>query len=357
MQLHDKNSLLQLDAKSWESKAFSDFKSILQSNERSFPCTLGVAGFSANQLRFYFNNNEPDSTEAAEQLAAALQCFIPSARYFGKNTSLVVFFSEQRDLGINEYETIFWKLLNKLNMFDVGSWPSDIPRQTDHKDWEFSFAGEPIFVVCNTPSHKARKSRYASNFMITFQLRWVFEGVVGKDAPNSEKIKMEIRRRLSAFDFVPASPNLGVYGDEDNREWQQYFLKDDNQPVTKGCPFDLSANTQTPQRINTKLKDLEQVVSSLLPPTGSVEVQIDTPFRSHTLHKHSADESLHIVKGSIAFSINNETIVCGPGDRFLLPSETPHSAIAGAEGCTYVIANRLVFWTDVQPRAMENIHD
>lgn len=85
-------------------------------------------------------------------------------------------------------------------------------------------------------------------------------------------------------------------------------------------------------------RTMEEAVLELLPPTGSVEVQRDTPFREHPIHTHPTDETLLILDGSISFTVGEDTGHCGPGDRLLLPEETPHGSIAGPEGCLYVIA-------------------
>lgn len=249
-----------------------------------FPCTLGVAGFAANQLRFGFISDEIDSPEASKKVAAMLQSFIPCARRFGKNTSLVVFFNNTMDLGITKHEMAFWNILNSTSALDAHAWPCHTPVNPNDNLWEFSFAGEPIFVVCNTPSHKARKSRYSRNFMITFQPRWVFDGVIGSGAPDSEKIKKEIRKRLSLFDAIPPSPDLGAYGNNVNHEWKQYFLQDTNEARIQGCPFHQGLNKKHPEFLSTNIKCLEEVVAELLPPTGSVEVQYDTPCRVHEKH-------------------------------------------------------------------------
>lgn len=92
--------------------------------------------------------------------------------------------------------------------------------------------------------------------------------------------------------------------------------------------------------------DLEGVVTELLPETGSVEVQRDTPGREHPTHTHATDETLHIIDGTITFEVDGGRSSCGPGDRLLLPAETPHSSVAGPEGCVYVIALRMVDRTD-----------
>jgi quercetin dioxygenase-like cupin family protein len=89
---------------------------------------------------------------------------------------------------------------------------------------------------------------------------------------------------------------------------------------------------------------LRQAVEHLLPPvkTNSVEVQYDLPNREHTTHQHPTDETLLIVEGEITFRWGGEQSTCKPGDRLLLPVGTPHSSVAGNEGCLYVIAQSIV---------------
>ena len=76
----------------------------------------------------------------------------------------------------------------------------------------------------------------------------------------------------------------------------------------------------------------------LLPKTGSVEVQRDTPHREHKTHTHSTNETLLIISGEITFAVSGENINCTSGDRILLTAETVHSSIAGKDGCLYIIA-------------------
>lgn len=342
MRLSDREYLSRVDEHGWVSEAFQDFEFKMTNPRIAFPCVLGVAGFKANQLRYYFVDAGLDTDDAVFELAAALQSYVPIARGFGKNTSLVVFFNETRDLGVEVFERVFWRILNRLHRLDVKAWPKQIPPQPDECMWEFSFAGEPIFVVCNTPSHRDRKSRHAKNFMLTFQPRWVFDGVVGRDAPNSYRIKREIRRRLALFDVVETSPDLGDYAQENNREWKQYFLRETNTYRRGGCPFNSKVTDRSPMVVSTQLVELEEVVGELLPPTGSVEVQYDTPFRAHAEHVHDVDETLHIVQGEICFDYFGNMTRCKPGDRLLLPANTLHASVAGENGCLYVIATRMV---------------
>lgn len=83
---------------------------------------------------------------------------------------------------------------------------------------------------------------------------------------------------------------------------------------------------------------LESAIYSLLPETGSVEVQRDTPKRHHPTHTHPTHEILLIVSGSITFHLNQEDHICASGDRLYLPVNTVHASTAGEEGCIYVIS-------------------
>jgi hypothetical protein len=40
-----------------------------------------------------------------------------------------------------------------------------------------------------------------------------------------------------------------MYGDAENREWKQYFLPDDNDPVRGACPF-LSRRASTKKKVH-----------------------------------------------------------------------------------------------------------
>ena len=89
--------------------------------------------------------------------------------------------------------------------------------------------------------------------------------------------------------------------------------------------------------IRGKKVTLEEAILELLPVTGSIEVQRDTPGREHTTHTHPTDETLLVVKGTITFSAEGKSWICHSGDRLLLPAGTLHSSVASDEGCIYII--------------------
>ena len=135
--------------------------------------------------------------------------------------------------------------------------------------------------------------------------------------------------------------HLAIMGIKHNKEWLQYYLSDSNEFKENVCPFttkeDIAMRSDVTLQRGTPIA-LEEAVMKLLPETGSVEVQRDTPYREHKTHTHPTNETLLIISGDIAFTVGSKTINCSSGYRALLPSETVHSSIAGKNGCLYILA-------------------
>lgn len=215
--------------KDWQHIVYKELEATFTSKSRDFPCGYGVNGFNKSELRFAFC--DPLS---GENLAQALGQYLPDARTFGKHTSLVVFSRPGPVLEIESYRQMFWNILRETSELDPEPWPDHVPDQIDHADWEWCFRGEQIFVVCNTPAHVNRQSRRSSSLTLTFQPRWVFEGLLDTHEM-AYRATRGVRKRLDKYDVVATSPDLGLYGDPDNREYAQYFLDDVNGP--RKCPF------------------------------------------------------------------------------------------------------------------------
>ena len=231
---------------SWQSVMFSEFEAQMSSESRPFPCIFGVTGYRADQLRYLFL--DPFDVES---LGNQLAQYVAESRSLGPNTSLIVFTRPRPVQTLDTYYRKMWSTLDQLARLDKSAWPDTIPEQIDHPMWEFSFAGEPIFVVCSTPAHVMRQSRRSSAFMLTFQPRWVFEKILGTEKAASAAFA-EVRKRLIPYDSTSPSPLLGRYGNNDGREYQQYFLPDDNN-AEAGCPFAKLAQTKVAQ-----IEDREQ---------------------------------------------------------------------------------------------------
>ncbi|HEX6289367.1 MAG TPA: YqcI/YcgG family protein [Herpetosiphonaceae bacterium] len=219
----------------WAQDTFHAFQNDLLSTERLFPCIFGVEALKQDNLRFVFLE-DPYHDESLYTLKNSLVEYTGIYRSLSRMTSLVALFKPQAAIKpIEEYRQDFWHVIQFLHEHDPALWPVDIPIDTQEALWEFCFNGDPMFVVCNTPAHTQRRSRSSKGFMITFQPRWVFEGL--GNTPKGEKARRSIRERIVKYDTITPYPGLGAYGDPNNNEWKQYFLPDDNSTEFTECPF------------------------------------------------------------------------------------------------------------------------
>ncbi|ACX67826.1 YqcI/YcgG family protein [Paenibacillus sp. FSL H8-0457] len=222
----------------WQREANVKLTEKMTDRSAKFPCIPAVQGHALNHFRYGFINRG-ESQEAAGQLAALLHEFGLGSRGFGPYTSLVVFINTEhgRDSleGVEYYERLFWQLLSRTTEYDTEPWPADLPGEPDDHLWEFCYAGEPYFVYCGTPAHELRQSRYFPYMMLAFTPRWVLKQFNAR-ARQAEHTKVLIRKRLTEYDPVPPHPDLKFYGAEDNYEWKQYFLRDNEESLSK-CPF------------------------------------------------------------------------------------------------------------------------
>jgi FPC/CPF motif-containing protein YcgG len=224
----------------WGIDSLERFIRDLNAPDSPFPCTFAVSAVRRGHLRFAFVDSARDERSWGA-LPRLLARYVATAPEITRITSFVVFFrldggDEGREL--EWYEDRFWAVLSYLHAHDPSPWPSDLPRDPEDPRWEFAFAGQPIFVVCNAPVYSGRRSRRSSELMITFQPRSVFEGLEAETA-RGEAARRTIRKRLARYDapLLP-SPDLGGYGLAGNREWKQYVLRDSNDdPGPAQCPF------------------------------------------------------------------------------------------------------------------------
>jgi uncharacterized protein len=220
----------------WGAECARELLGTLVAPEEPFPCTFAVAAAKRMTLRFGFVDGLDDPA-AWKRLPGILSAYLGQYQEISRGTSLVVFFRDDappRELAA--YHERFWSILQYLHDEDESPWPAGLPTDPEHYLWEFAFEGTEVFVVCNTPAHQARRSRHSPVFVITFQPRWVFEGLE-PDTPRGSAARRVIRARLRRFDSVEPAPELGSYGDPDNREYRQYFLPDGNGGPPAGCPF------------------------------------------------------------------------------------------------------------------------
>ncbi|KIJ64075.1 hypothetical protein HYDPIDRAFT_168155 [Hydnomerulius pinastri MD-312] len=221
----------------WQRRAYDDYKAVLLDEDLIFPCIYATKGFKTDdQLYLFIDSDDLSDPRHIKSLATALSAYLPQAHNLGPNTSLVLLAKQMEGhRTVEEYNLLFWELLNGLAKLDKKPWPKDVPRDIDTDKWCLCFGGEPFFTVIQTPAHQVRRSRYAPGLTIVFQPKWIFDILFSSDAKRAGALS-KVRALLAKYDPIPVSPELKNYADPGSRESQQYFLLDENVPAP--CPYD-----------------------------------------------------------------------------------------------------------------------
>ena len=217
----------------WLVQEYKNFERIV--SDSTFPCTFGIAGQKRGELRYsYITHNDwshlPKTIERFNNLFDQQEKLI---RY-----GFFLFVEpEKEERSISYYRQYFWNILQYLHDHDDQKWPEDFPHDPDHHLWTFVFANEPYFAFGNAPAYKQRKTRdLGKSLIIGFQPRRIFEGLEGT-SKSGKMSREKIRKRVERWDGLPTHPNISYYGDESHREWKQYFIGDDMEPIRGSCPF------------------------------------------------------------------------------------------------------------------------
>ncbi|KAG2121215.1 YqcI/YcgG family-domain-containing protein [Suillus cothurnatus] len=227
----------------WQRNAYEDYRSVLL-DELIFPCVYATKGFkSDDQLYLFIDSDDLSDPRHIRTLAKGLSTYLRQARQLDPNTSLVLLAKQNDDNSrtVEEYNTLFWELLNGLAKLDEKPWPSNIPRDIDTDRWCFCFGGEQFFTVVQTPAHQIRRTRYAPGLTMVFQPKWIFDILFSTGVKRAGALA-KVRTLLAKYDPIPVSPELKNYGEEGSRESKQYFLLDDNVPAP--CPCDKLSDSE-----------------------------------------------------------------------------------------------------------------
>lgn len=212
----------------WWGEAYRDYRATLE--QRDYPCFFGQAAERRGEMFYAFDGERPAAACAAMRRFVELGRDPALARH-----SLALFCAPDPELTTHaEFLRRFWDILRRLNEAD------DTPMQPADPDdplWEFSYGGRKMFVVGASPTYGQRRSRaIGRSMLLVFQPRDVFiDPATGE--PISAEVRRQIHARMLAYDAMPVHPDIGFYGDARNREWKQYCLPDDNEPVGGRCPF------------------------------------------------------------------------------------------------------------------------
>jgi FPC/CPF motif-containing protein YcgG len=208
-------------------------------NGSPFPCYFGAESV-ANEEPLYTAVPSTSDPQALVALGETLIEYLDVYQDHSDRASLVTFVKPfEGTLSEAAYHDRLWHILQFLHVHDPQPWPEEIPTETDDPDWEFCFAGEPMFPTCRAPFYEERKSRYCPiGLEITFQPRALFESLnVTADTEDGERAREIIHDRLEEYDGVCPHADIGDWGVEGDREWPQYMLTADEAQSPDRCPI------------------------------------------------------------------------------------------------------------------------
>ncbi|MFC4356652.1 YqcI/YcgG family protein [Halobium salinum] len=222
----------------WQATRYGSFHRTMTDGDVPFPCYFAVDAHRRGDLRYLFAHDA--STEAGRStVAEGLEAYLDEAPAIADVTALAVFF--EPTAGASTVEGVrdrVWGLLDYLHRHDPAPWPETVPEDPADPEWEFCFAGEPLFVVARAPCYERRHSRHTPHGLeLTVQPRWVFDGLTG-DTEAGREARRVIRERLADYDDAPLHPDVGDYGDPTSREWEQYVLPDDDETQSGEFPIE-----------------------------------------------------------------------------------------------------------------------
>jgi len=226
------------DGKRWHEVALRELRQRL--DDENFPCPFAKKSNEIGNQWFIFV--EGVSAEDLHHLALGLIEFAMLSRQTERGrkmlSPLVVLFQpdpEIRDL--QSYHDRAWRILQKLHGYDQAAWPEHTPTNPEHHLWSFCYAGMQMFVNVSAPYQRERPSRnLGQGLVFIINPRENFDIVAG-DNDAGHKVRALIRKRIAKYDGLPASEDLGTYGNLTNREWRQYIAGEANAPLPAACPL------------------------------------------------------------------------------------------------------------------------
>jgi uncharacterized protein len=223
----------------WKKKRYIEFRDTMRNTR--YPCYFAVNAEYDDTARYLFPGDVRDR-ETLLEVREGLRQYLQQYQSIAKRTTLVVFFEPGTEgQGEREYRKQFWRVLKFLHERDPEPWPSDIPTEPDDPEWEFCFAGEPMFIVGRAPFYTERKSRYTPyGLEITIQPRKTLDDIRG-DTVKGQRVRSIIADRLESYDDIAPHHHIGDYGDPTSREWRQYLLPTSNEERLEEFPFEINA--------------------------------------------------------------------------------------------------------------------
>lgn len=226
----------------WAITRYKTFRETVLNSDPPFPCYFATDAEKNGDARYIFCRStcNPDSLN---RLVDALAQYINQYDSIEGRTTCAIFFQPpENSFSEAKFRERFWNVFQYLHDHDPCSWPEEIPRSPANPEWEYSFGGEPMFVVGRAPFYDQRQSRYTPHGLeITVQPRGTLADLTA-DTEAGKEARRIIRDRLREYDNVPQHPDIGDFSDPGSREWKQYLLPKRNSESLEACPLNISSS-------------------------------------------------------------------------------------------------------------------
>lgn len=83
----------------------------------------------------------------------------------------------------------------------------------------------------------------------------------------------------------------------------------------------------------------EKIVEAIQKEGFEPKLITDPPRFIYEVHKHPETKLIVCLGGSMKVKVNDQEYDFEPGDKLIIPGNTPHSGVAGNAGCIY-------FWSE-----------
>lgn len=216
----------------WVNESYFQYEEAV--TKPTFPCFFGQKGERKGELRYsYIDHNDWSSLPHTLNEFLTLMDQVPLVR-----RGLFVFIEpEEKEQDLEYYRRYFWDILQYCNQSDGTEWPEHTPADPDHHLWSYCFSGRSMFAFGNAPAYKQRITRdLGQSLILGFQPREIFKGLEGTESKGINS-REAVRKRVAKWDQIPKHPDISHYGDKEHREWKQFFISDDCEPVQGSCPF------------------------------------------------------------------------------------------------------------------------
>ncbi|MGW8727079.1 YqcI/YcgG family protein [Streptomyces sp. NPDC055808] len=211
----------------------------LLDTESPYPCHFGSIGESKGSNYYTYWDQSADFPSEAAAVAHDLESFIGFQRALPDTrlSLLIMVGPAQGEAELAMYRAQFWHILSTLHTSDRVPQPADAPEDPEDSQWEFTFAGEPLFAFGTCPAYGPRRSRQlGKGLVIAMQCRSVFQSISGSTAAG-RAAKKRIRHSLSTYEDVPLLADSGDGTGSTTQKWKQYFPEVDGRPLSGKCPI------------------------------------------------------------------------------------------------------------------------